>query len=196
MQDEQGINASQHGFVKGRSCLTKLSSFYDKMNYVVDEEKTVNVIYLNFSKVFDTVSHSILEKLSAHGLVGWPLQRVIDSPTRGDALLHLLVTSAGEVLQPSGQLCGPPLDLFQQVYILKLGAPEPDAVLLVGSHKGRKEEQNRLPRPAVHVSFDAAQNAFSAASAHGWLMSSISSISNPKSFLAGLLLISSSPSLY
>ncbi|PKU45367.1 hypothetical protein llap_4311 [Limosa lapponica baueri] len=36
----------------------------------------------------------------------------------------------GDMLQPSDHLCGPPLDLFQQVHVLlMLGAPELDAVL-------------------------------------------------------------------
>jgi len=35
----------------------------------VDEGKAVDVIYLDFSKAFDTVSHTmLLEKLEAHGL--------------------------------------------------------------------------------------------------------------------------------
>jgi len=41
--------------VKGRSCLTNLISFYD-------EEKAADVVHLDFSKAFDTVSHSVLPR--------------------------------------------------------------------------------------------------------------------------------------
>ena len=46
------------------------------MTHPVDEGRTVDIVYLDFSKAFNTVSHSIvLEKLAAHGLsrysLGW-----------------------------------------------------------------------------------------------------------------------------
>ncbi|KAK4806934.1 hypothetical protein QYF61_027301 [Mycteria americana] len=77
VEDNQGIKPSRHGFRKGRSCLTNLISFYDKVTHLVDEGKAVDVVYLDFSKAFDTVSHSILlEKLAAHGLDGCTLRWV------------------------------------------------------------------------------------------------------------------------
>ena len=43
----------------------------------MDEGKVVNVVYLDFSKLFDTVPHNILmEKLAAHGLDGCTLRWV------------------------------------------------------------------------------------------------------------------------
>ena len=72
-KDNQGIRPSQHGFMKGRSCLTNLI-FYDQVTCLVDERKAVGIIYLDFSKAFDTVPHRILlEKPAAHGLDGCTL---------------------------------------------------------------------------------------------------------------------------
>jgi len=40
MKDNEGIRPSQHGFMKGRSCLTNLISFCDQMTHLLDEEKS------------------------------------------------------------------------------------------------------------------------------------------------------------
>ncbi|KAK4819814.1 hypothetical protein QYF61_011833 [Mycteria americana] len=70
VQDNQVIRPSQHGFMKGRSCMTNLISFYDKVTRLVDEGKAVDVVYLDFSKAFDIIP---LEKLAARGLDGHAL---------------------------------------------------------------------------------------------------------------------------
>jgi len=73
----QGIRPSQQVFMQGRSCLTNLISFYDKMTHIVYDRKAVDVIYLDFAKASDTVPHSILlEKLAVHGLDGCKLHWV------------------------------------------------------------------------------------------------------------------------
>ncbi|NXW87892.1 VIP2 kinase, partial [Alopecoenas beccarii] len=43
IQDNQAIRPSQHGFRKGMSCLTRLISFYDKVNCLADEGKAVDL---------------------------------------------------------------------------------------------------------------------------------------------------------
>ena len=52
----QVTGSSQHGFMNG----TNLIAFYDDMTNLADEARTVDVVYLNFGKAFDTVSHLIL----------------------------------------------------------------------------------------------------------------------------------------
>ena len=47
VRDNQMIRPSQHGLMKGRSCLTNLISFYEKVTHLVDEGEVVDVVYLD-----------------------------------------------------------------------------------------------------------------------------------------------------
>ena len=69
MKDKKVTGSSQHGFTKGKSWLTNLINFHDEMTSLVDKGKTVDIVYLAFSKAFNTVSHKILtEKLLMYRL--------------------------------------------------------------------------------------------------------------------------------
>lgn len=64
-KDKQAIRTIQHGFKKEKSRLTNLS----EVTGLIGKRRAVHVIYLNFSKAFDIVSHNILiEKLTKYGL--------------------------------------------------------------------------------------------------------------------------------
>ncbi|PKU34261.1 rna-directed dna polymerase from mobile element jockey- hypothetical protein [Limosa lapponica baueri] len=59
VKDKKVIWSTLNSFTKGESCLTNPMTFYDEMTGLVDERTPV-VVYLDFSEVFDMVSHSIL----------------------------------------------------------------------------------------------------------------------------------------
>jgi len=60
LKDNVVIGCSQHRLKRGKHCLINLISVHEKVIHLVDKGKPIDAIFLDFSKVFDTVSHSIL----------------------------------------------------------------------------------------------------------------------------------------
>ena len=75
LQDK--LSSHQFGFRKSRSCFIQLRSFFDKIfEWIESKEKSI-AIYLDYSKAFDRIPHSILlKKLRSLGLGGSQLKLI------------------------------------------------------------------------------------------------------------------------
>ena len=51
------ISGSHHGFVKCRSTVFNLVCYLDSISQAIDNKKQIDSVYLDFSKVFNSVCH-------------------------------------------------------------------------------------------------------------------------------------------
>jgi len=99
VEEKEVIRSSQHGFSKQKSCLTNLIAFYNGMTGWVDEGRAVDVVYLDFSKAFDTVSHNfLLGKPRKCGLDEWTV-RWIENCLNGRAQ-RVVISSSESIWRP------------------------------------------------------------------------------------------------
>ena len=69
LEENKLINSSQHGFTKGKSCLTNLIEFFERVFEWYDQGDSLDIIYLDFSKAFDKVPHKrLIKKLEGYGI--------------------------------------------------------------------------------------------------------------------------------
>ena len=73
------LHDAQHGFRPRRSCATQLLATLDDWSRAIEQGTTVDAIYLDFAKAFDTVPHRrLLCKLRSYG-IGGRLLRWVES---------------------------------------------------------------------------------------------------------------------
>ena len=66
---------AQHGFIPGRSCSTQLIACLETWTEILDRGSSMDSIYLDFSKAFDSVPHQRLaRKLESFGIKGQVLE--------------------------------------------------------------------------------------------------------------------------
>ena len=71
LESNSYFNDNQHGFRKGRSCLSELLAHYEEVSEYLQNNEGVDTVYLDFAKAFDKVDfYILLNKLKCLGIGG------------------------------------------------------------------------------------------------------------------------------
>ena len=71
LENSDLLSKVKYGFQRGRSCLTNLLEAFESWTNALDDGFGVDIVYLDYRKTFDTVSHNkLIEQLQYYGICG------------------------------------------------------------------------------------------------------------------------------
>ena len=110
---QEKIDQRQHGFLKNKSCNSNLLTFTESIARSLHEKIGTDVIYFDFAKAFDTVSHDlILQKLKVQYKIDGTLLKFFANYLQGrkqQVIIDNAVSNSVDVLSgvPQGSILGP-----------------------------------------------------------------------------------------
>lgn len=141
MESRTLFNNTQHGFRRGRSCLSQLIEHYQRIVEALEDGVQTDVVYLDFAKAFDKVDHGVLmRKLRGMGICGhllaWIRAFLLDR--RQVVAVEGVMSRESEVISgvPQGTVLGPLLflvhisDIDQEIHYASVSSFADDTRLL------------------------------------------------------------------
>ncbi len=156
LKENNLITMDQHGFVKGKACVTNLLETLDFLTNAIDHGNQVDLIYMDFAKAFDKVPHKrLIHKISSYGINGKILEWIEEflKNRKQRVILGEEVSEWCEIFSgvPHGSVLGPLLfvifinDLPDEVAAMcKLYADDTKLISIVNKHDDATQLENDL----------------------------------------------------